>query len=115
MFHLNNPSYKYWLPFFDSLARKKPTLSNKKLNSLSSSGAERVQKRHDSDSDQSPPRHKTEKRASDSDQSPPRRGPRTSRDSDSDQSPPRRRPRRGKESDEDLSPPRRPGQKHVSM
>ncbi|TNM84875.1 hypothetical protein fugu_009053 [Takifugu bimaculatus] len=78
------------------------------------SGAKRTQKRHDSDSDQSPPRKKThEKRASDSDQSPPRIRPRTSRGSDSDQSPPRRRPcRGGKESDEDLSPPRRPSQKH---
>ncbi|CAG00506.1 unnamed protein product [Tetraodon nigroviridis] len=77
------------------------------------SGAKRVQRRHDSDSDQSPPRKKTEERASDSDQSPPRKGPRTSRGSDSDQSPPRRQPRKGKESDEDLSPPRRPGQKHM--
>uniref|UniRef100_H3CX92 BUD13 homolog n=1 Tax=Tetraodon nigroviridis TaxID=99883 RepID=H3CX92_TETNG len=94
------------------LAREWPTLSNKKPDLLSSSGAKRVQRRHDSDSDQSPPRKKTEERASDSDQSPPRKGPRTSRGSDSDQSPPRRQPRKGKESDEDLSPPRRPGQKH---
>lgn len=87
-----------------------------KTGSLSSSGAKKTQKRHDSDSDQSPPRKKTlEKGASDSDQSPPRMRPRKSRGSDSDQSPPRRRPRRGKESDEDLSPPRRPGQNHVSI
>ncbi|XP_029304928.1 LOW QUALITY PROTEIN: BUD13 homolog [Cottoperca gobio] len=56
--------------------------------------AKRAQNRHDSDSDQSPPR----------------RNSKTKRGSDSDQSPPRRRPRGGKDSDEDLSPPRRPGQ-----
>lgn len=73
----------------------------------------KTQKRHDSDSDQSPPRKKSMKReASDSDQSPPRQRPRARPDSGSDQSPPRRRPRNRKNSDEDLSPPRRPGQSH---
>ncbi|XP_072230660.1 BUD13 homolog [Leuresthes tenuis] len=71
---------------------------------------QKAQKRHDSDSDQSPPRKKPLKReASDSDQSPPRRRSRTKRGSDSDQSPPRRRLGAGKDSDGDLSPPRRPG------
>ena len=71
-------------------------------------------RRHDSESDQSPPRKRG--KASDSDQSPPRkRGqasesdqspPRKRRQvSDSDQSPPRRRPA----SDSDLSPPRKRG------
>lgn len=73
----------------------------------------KAQKRHDSDSDQSPPRKKSTKReASDSDQSPPRRGSRARPDSESDQSPPRKRPQNRKSSDEDLSPPRRPGQSH---
>ncbi|XP_015251704.1 PREDICTED: BUD13 homolog [Cyprinodon variegatus] len=64
--------------------------------------------RHDSDSDQSPPRKKTANReASDSDQSPPRRRQKLRQDSDSDQSPPRRPPRGGRDSDGDLSPPRR--------
>ncbi|XP_055082939.1 BUD13 homolog isoform X3 [Periophthalmus magnuspinnatus] len=70
-------------------------------------------KRHDSDSDQSPPRKKTVRReASDSDQSPPRRRSRARQHSDSDQSPPRKRPQSRRSSDEDLSPPRRPGQSH---
>ncbi|KAJ0062038.1 hypothetical protein NL108_015261 [Boleophthalmus pectinirostris] len=70
-------------------------------------------KRHDSDSDQSPPRKKPVMReASDSDQSPPRRRSRARQDSDSDQSPPRKRPQSRRSSDEDLSPPRRPGQSH---
>lgn len=109
------PHRKYVYRFLMFL-QEKGLSSNNNAYSLCSSGAKRTQKRHDSDSDQSPPRKKThEKRASDSDQSPPRMRPRTSRGSDSDQSPPRRRPcRGGKESDEDLSPPRRPSQKHVS-
>uniref|UniRef100_A0A3B3ZNM6 BUD13 homolog n=1 Tax=Periophthalmus magnuspinnatus TaxID=409849 RepID=A0A3B3ZNM6_9GOBI len=87
-------------------------------------------KRHDSDSDQSPPRKKTVRREasdsdqspprhpsrvrqhSDSDQSPPRRRSRARQHSDSDQSPPRKRPQSRRSSDEDLSPPRRPGQSH---
>ncbi|XP_041656529.1 BUD13 homolog [Cheilinus undulatus] len=72
--------------------------------------SKKAQKRHDSDSDQSPPRKRPLKgEASDSDQSPPRRATKT-RGSDSDQSPPRRRPQSGKDSDGDLSPPHRPGQ-----
>ncbi|XP_076025254.1 BUD13 homolog [Genypterus blacodes] len=62
-------------------------------------------KRHDSDSDQSPPRKR--RGAADSGKSPQRK---TNRNSDCDQSPPRRRPQGGKASDEDLSPPRRQGQ-----
>merc|ERR1712071_516297 len=65
-----------------------------------------IQKRHDSDSDVSPPR----KRTQDLDASPPRKR----NDSDSDASPPRRRhdsdaspPRKRDNSDSDASPPRR--------
>ena len=78
-----------------------------------------IQKRHDSDSDVSPPRKRHD---SDSDASPPRRRtqdldaspPRKRNDSDSDASPPRRRhdsdaspPRKRDNSDSDASPPRR--------
>merc|ERR1712071_301882 len=65
-----------------------------------------IQKRHDSDSDASPPRRRTQ----DLDASPPRKR----NDSDSDASPPRRRhdsdaspPRKRDNSDSDASPPRR--------
>ncbi|XP_035699250.1 BUD13 homolog [Branchiostoma floridae] len=66
-------------------------------------------RRHDSDSDQSPPRR--QRNGSDSDQSPPRKG---RQQSDSDQSPPRRKrhdsdqsPPRRKRHDSDQSPPRK--------
>nr|XP_020454188.1 BUD13 homolog [Monopterus albus] len=66
--------------------------------------------RHDSDSDQSPPRKKALKGdASESDRSPPRHS-KIRQSFDSDQSPPRRRPQSGKYSDGDLSPSHRPGQ-----
>ncbi|XP_060910852.1 BUD13 homolog [Labrus mixtus] len=75
--------------------------------------SKKATKRHDSDSDQSPPRKRPLKgQASDSDQSPPRRRTKTRAGSDSDQSPPRRRPQSAKDSDGDLSPPRQPVQSH---
>ena len=81
------------------LVAEKCKPSNKKTNARQGS------RRHDSDSDASPPR---KHQKSDSDASPPRRR------HDSDASPPRRRcdsdaspPRRRKESDSDASPPRK--------
>ncbi|XP_054611301.1 BUD13 homolog [Dunckerocampus dactyliophorus] len=62
--------------------------------------------RHHSPGSKKPPG----RRDSDSDQSPPRRRTQKGRASDSDQSPPRQRAHGGKASDDDLSPPRRPGQ-----
>ncbi|KAM3601983.1 uncharacterized protein V6R79_022271 [Siganus canaliculatus] len=92
-----------------SPARTKSSSSSKNRSPDTHQSSKRTQNRHDSDSDQSPPRKKTlQREASDSDQSPPRMRSKTRRGSDSDQSPPRRRGR--KDSDEDLSPPRRPGQ-----
>ncbi|CAJ1063962.1 BUD13 homolog [Xyrichtys novacula] len=94
---------------------KSGKVQNKDLSPVrrkhSPSLSKKTQKRHDSDSDQSPPRKKPVKGgASDSDQSPPRRHTKTRGGSDSDQSPPRRRQQSGKDSDGDLSPPRRLGQ-----
>lgn len=95
-----------------SPARRKPSSS---LSTKKPPLAKKAQNRHDSDSDQSPPRKKPLKEEGlDSDQSPPRKHSKTRRGSGSDQSPPRRRPHSGKDSDGDLSPPRRPGQSEVS-
>ncbi|XP_078656466.1 uncharacterized protein LOC144902766 isoform X2 [Branchiostoma floridae x Branchiostoma belcheri] len=73
------------------------------------SPSQSTRRRHDSDSDQSPPRR--QRHGSDSDQSPPRKG---RQQSDSDQSPPRRKrhdsdqsPPRRKRHDSDQSPPRK--------
>ena len=67
-----------------------------------------TQRRHDSDSDQSPPRKPAQGRHdSDSDQSPPRKSARGRHDSDSDQSPPRKPAQGRHDSDSDQSPPRK--------
>ncbi|KAK2828632.1 hypothetical protein Q5P01_019666 [Channa striata] len=73
--------------------RKKPSTSKRSPDVHRSQQANRPQIRHDSDSDQSPPRRRSKK----------------TRGSESDQSPPRRRPQGGEDVDEDLSPPRRHG------
>lgn len=82
----------------------------KRLDATQESAAKSSRRRHDSDDsdaspsrdgDQSPPRAK-KRHDSDSDASPPRNAKRKRHDSDSDASPPRRR----HDSDSDLSPPR---------
>ena len=116
------------------LIRGKPKLTNKHLRSRQDSDSDASpRRRHDSDSDQSPPRKRHDsdsdpspprkRHDSDSDQSPPRKRhdsdadqspPRKRHDSDSDQSPPRKKydsdaspPRKHQKSDSDASPPRR--------
>ncbi|XP_071942358.1 uncharacterized protein [Antedon mediterranea] len=69
-------------------------------------------RRHDSDSDQSPPRKKNMRHDSDSDQSPPRKK-NVRHDSDSDQSPTRKKNVRH-DSDSDQSPPRKKNVRHDS-